>query len=198
MLPIFFALLSIPLNTNIDDRKTTACEAFVLKQNVAAIFPIKNNRSTWEWFRFENRPGRPEYAWIAEPGSISNNKNKLFKGNGMAFSISLGSTNIKNEEITKGSIHEIINISRKNAYLTGEFIDKTKDEENVFLMHTSKIEARVLEGNSIIITTMDNRTTALAKKGRPTHMKMMAFVPYSGESYECIAGIEYEDDKLQK
>ncbi|MEJ8294388.1 hypothetical protein WKI45_16295 [Delftia tsuruhatensis] len=198
MLPIFFALLSIPLNTNIDDGKTTACEAFVLKQNVAAIFPIKNNRSIWKWFKYENRTDRPEYAWIAEPGSISNDKNKLFKGNGMAFSISLGSANIKNKKITSGSIQEIINISRKNAYLTGEFIDNKKDAENISLMHTSKIEARVLEDNSIIITTMDDRSTALAKKGRPTHMKMSVFVPYSGESYECIADIEYEDDKRQK
>ncbi|GEM_PF-6517874 len=55
-----------------------------------------------------------------------------------------------------------------------------------------RIWAKVLDGDAIVIGTVDSKTASVINAGNPTHMKMTAVLPYPGESYECFAKIMKE------
>ncbi|WP_234640368.1 hypothetical protein [Delftia tsuruhatensis] len=183
----------LSFEANGEEVRNDVCEAYALRDSVAAVFPINGKRNIWKWYISKKITDHAEYAWIAEPGKIFNQGSREFIGNGVAFSISLrNSESIKRTE-KSGSLQEIINLSKKNAYLTKISIQDKDELDNIFLMHSSIIQGKLTDENSLLIATMDRMTTSLVKKGHPTHMKMTAFMPYPEESYECIVEIHYED-----
>lgn len=112
----------------------------------------------------------------------------------MAFAISLGSANLNNEVVTKGPLEELVRLARKNAYYTK--LPETDAERGRYyeFIHYSQVGARILEGDAthddtVFVAVTEKLAVGAAKRGSPTHLKMQAMLPYSGESYECFAEI---------
>lgn len=154
------------------------------------IFPIKNKRQEWEWYRAEQTQERTEYAWIAEPGFFAKGRQKKFQGNGVAFAISIGSSNLKIVNRKSGGLADLVKETSKYAYLTKKPETEIERDQHFQFMVQSKVAAKALnDGGEISVAILDQNTVNAAKLGSPTHMKMQTIVPYPGESYECIVKI---------
>lgn len=167
------------------------CLAIETPSTVMARFPVVKERSAWEWYRIQITPERTEYAWIVEPGVfVRGEGSRGFRGNGMAFAISLGSANLKTVTPGSGSLADLVTLTQKNAYYTKK--PKTETESDRFLnfIHYSRVGGKIVDDDAIVVGTLDRATTDAAKAGNPTHLKMQAILPYPGESYECFAKIE--------
>ncbi|WP_316659471.1 hypothetical protein [Ralstonia condita] len=163
--------------------------AIELKNGMSAIFPVIKERPTWKWYRTEATRETAEYAWVAEPGFIlMNSGKKLFQGNGMAFIAFIGAMDLRNITPGSGNLEDLISSAEKIAYLTGS--DKSRLHENLDFVRRSRVNAKLLNNDAIMLATVNKASTEAAKKSNPTHMKMRAILPYAGESYECIVEIK--------
>jgi len=167
------------------------CVAVETPSTVVALFPLVKERPTWEWYRIQITPERTEYAWIAEPGVfVGDNASRVFRGNGMAFAISLGSANLETVTPGAGSLADLVKLTQKNAYYTKKPETEAEEDRLMNFMYYSRVGAKLVEEGAIAVGTLDKATADAAKVGNPTHMKMQAILPYPGESYECFAKIE--------
>ncbi|MDC2862978.1 MULTISPECIES: hypothetical protein [unclassified Delftia] len=159
------------------------CGAFFIKNGVVATFPILKKRPTWEW----HKKIRPEYSWVAETGFYSTGK---FKGNGFGFVAIVGTANLEDNPVQQGKIEDLISFSSKGAFLTKEskyYFDNIKKEQIQF---ETIVAAKVMDGESIGVMTVNKEAANMAKMGNPTHMKLTATLPGKDESYTCYPAIE--------
>ncbi len=167
------------------------CLAIETPSTVMALFPVVKERSVWDWYRIQITPERTEYAWIAEPGVfVMEEGARGFRGNGMAFAISLGSANLKTVTPGRGSLADLVKLTQKNAYYTKKPETEAESDRLLNFIHYSQVGGKIVDDDSIVVGTLDRATTDVAKAGNPTHLKMQAILPYPGESYECFAKIE--------
>lgn len=178
VIPVFSSAQSIDKN---------ACAAIFTEKYVAAEFPIPTKKE-WHWFKRAVAPERPEHAWIAEPGILESD---VFKGNGVAFSMSIGSANLSDKKEKKGSIADLIMAAKKNAYLTKKNKTPAEEDINFNLIMKSEVAAKLVEEDVFILSVFDSSTVALAKSGNPTHMRLRAITSAVDSTYECIPKIEY-------
>ncbi|MDA8443812.1 hypothetical protein [Paracidovorax valerianellae] len=164
-----------------------ACAAIFAEKYVAAEFPIPAKKE-WHWFRRAVTPERPEHAWIAEPGIIESD---VFKGNGVAFSMSIGSANLSDKKEQKGSMADLIISAKKNAYLTKKNKTSIEEGKNFDLIMKSEVAAKLVEEDVFMLSVFDSATVGLAKSGNPTHMRLRAISSSVDSTYECIPKIEY-------
>lgn len=108
----------------------------------------------------------------------------------MAFAISLGSANLQNVEPGAGSLEDLVQLTRKNAYYTKKPNTDAEEESLLNFIRYSRVGAKIVDGDAIIVGTLNEIATDAAKRGKPTHLKMQAILPYAGESYECFARIQ--------
>ena len=172
-------------------RDGVGCVALETPSTMVAPFPVVKERSIWEWYRIQKTPERTEYAWIAEPGVFLTGKaSRVFRGNGMAFAISLGSANLEAVAPGAGSLDDLVKLTQKNAYYTKRPETEEEKDRLMNFMYYSRVGGKFVDEDAIVVGTLDRATTDAAKAGNPTHLKMQAILPYSGESYECFAKIE--------
>ncbi len=165
------------------------CGAVFAKNQVFAYFPIVTNRKKWEWYKIERTAERQEYAWIAESGRKINNE---FISNGVAFAISLGTSNLENNPPEQGSLDDLLNKSTKNAYFTRKPKNLTEEQKNIDFIFKSRVGAKQMKDeSSIFIYPADPETIKEVKRDSPTHMRLKAILPNEDESYECIVKIEH-------
>jgi hypothetical protein len=180
LIPSFTSALACEI-----EPKNIQCNAIFSNDILAAYFPVVNNKEKWDWFRKEQTPERTEFAWIAEPGNCRKGK---FTANGVAFTATIGSLNLKNTPPAQGSISDLLKASSKYAY----FSTKPESNENhsMELAHRSKVHSKVMSDGDIVLTPVDEETKKLVRRGHPTHMRMRAILPELSESYECIVKID--------
>jgi len=179
--------------------KDLGCLAAEDANGMASLFPLVKQRSTWEWYRIEITPERTEYAWLVEPGVfVESGGHRIFHGNGMGFAIGLGSANLKNVAPGTGSLGELLRLTTKYAYPTTKPQTDSEREKYWSFVRKSRVEAKILEDDAIVVATFDKFTADAAKAGNPTHVKMRAILPYPGESYECFARLEWRSMRHKK
>ncbi|WP_124906414.1 hypothetical protein [Burkholderia sp. Bp9004] len=172
-------------------RDGVGCVALETPSTVMALFPVVKERAAWDWYRIQITPERTEYAWIAEPGVFAMEEGaRGFRGNGMAFAISLGSANLKTVTPGRGSLVDLVKLTQKNAYYTKKPETEAESDRLLNFIHYSQVGGKIVDNDAIVVGTLDRATTDVAKTGNPTHLKMQAILPYPGESYECFAKIE--------
>ncbi|GKT26342.1 hypothetical protein [Acidovorax sp. SUPP3334] len=184
---IFIFLGALPCFSSANLVDTNLCAAIFTEKYVAAEFPIPDQKE-WHWFQRAITPEKPEHAWIAEPGTLENN---VFKSNGLAFSMSVGSANLAGKKEKTGSMKELIEVAKKNAYLTKKPESPAEHENNLNLIMKSEVGAKLVEKDIFILSVFDKSSVALAKSGNPTHMRLRAITSNANSSYECMPKIEY-------
>jgi hypothetical protein len=165
------------------------CRAIFTKEHAFVYFPILVNRDIWEWYKIEQTPQRPEYAWIAEPGTY---KNRKFIANGVAITAYLGVLNLEKYQIEKGSLTQLLIKTEKYAYFSKKPTSDEEDRSNTEFIFGSRVRAKQMQDeSSIFIYPSDTETIKEFKRSNPTHMRLRAILPSEDESYECIVKIEH-------
>lgn len=179
-----FALLMIHLITlNASAMTDDKYGAFYIKDSIMAAFPLMKDKNKWIWYKKE----RPEYAWVAETGFYENGK---FRGNGFGFMASIGSANLENTPRREGSLDELIEFAGKNAFLTNESPFYKIKSINNSIMYSSRISAKVIAGELIMLGTQNSEAVEISKFQNPTHMRLQAILPEGDESYVCYPKLE--------
>ncbi|MDA8522170.1 hypothetical protein [Acidovorax sp. NCPPB 4044] len=179
---ISFNLKAAEIRDDID------CAAIFSEDHIFARFPLIKKRNIWQWYVIERTPSRPEYAWIAETGKYHNG---IFKADGFAFSLLIGSADLEKTPPKNGNSTDLINATKKNAFFTKSSPHYNNEELKEKLTHSSIIKAKIVEDDAIMAMTVDKPTTDEGKRGKATHIKLTAILPESTESYICIPKIEY-------
>ncbi|GKS77337.1 uncharacterized protein YbfC [Acidovorax sp. SUPP950] len=168
-------------------RNDIDCSAMFSEDYIFARFPVLNPKKIWQWHVVERTVERPEYAWIAETGKYKNGK---FEGDGFAFSSLIGSADLKNTSPQQGSLGDLINATKKNAFFTKKsphYLDEQKKDK---LNHLSIIRAKIVDDDAVMMMVVDKLATDEGKSGNPTHMKLTAIFPDLKYSYTCTPKIE--------
>lgn len=97
---------------------------------------------------------------------------------------------MKNTSPQQGSLGDLINAAKKNAFFTKKSPHYLNEQKKDELNHLSIIRAKIVDDNAVMVMAADKLTADEGKSGNPTHMKLTAIFPDLQYSYTCTPKIE--------
>ena len=164
--------------------KAVACGLGIEKGRLLVIFPLVKERKIWTWFKHPHQPSSPEYGWALQTGRCVQGS---FVGNPITLAAVIYSAH--GEKKRDGSLDKLL----ASASILGSETQLGSDGTQKF--EKTPIDAKVFSLNKNVALGISNsHSVELLRVSESTHAKLVAKLPHSNESYECVSKIERLDE----
>lgn len=189
---LILALLTLT-PTSFSSNLEKECGTVAIKNHkFISFFKMDKSIKKWEWNKPANEDPSlsPEYAWITEPGRIS--ENGLFIPGKYAFASSIRNFNSHKEPST-GNLQDLYSTAKLNTsiYLNTSN-NSLRNEANEKLKHWQhSLKMGEIEDGYIFFSE-ERKIFDLIFSNNPTHARLTTITPYLDGAHRCITEIIYE------